>query len=173
MPRHPAVSLFESPDLLRLVRLAAMVCGLLGLMSSAISQNATALSPDRVTFYTDPNFKGEALTVEAGASVENLDRITRTTTPKPWTFAISSVRVEGAARATVFSAAGYAGERLEITRSISDLYAVTRQTEAGASWDRTIASVTVTGPTRTVVVAPPPPASVGYNRPANTVYVVP
>src|SRR5688572_20297967 len=171
MPRHPAVSLFESPDLLRLVRLAAMVCGLLGLMSSAISQNATALSPDRVTFYTDPNFKGEALTVEAGASVESLDRITRTTTPKPWTFAISSVRVEGAARATVYSANGYAGQRLEISRSIPDLYAVARAGEPGATWDRAIASVAVTGPQRTIVTAPP--AAGPYSPPPTTVYVVP
>ena len=161
-----------SVNIVDLVRRVLLWCALGAAIAAAEAQTPT-LSPDRVTFYTDPNFKGEALTVEAGASVENLDRIMRTTNQRPWTFAISSVRVEGAARATVFSAAGYAGERLEITRSISDLYAVTRQTEAGASWDRTIASITVTGPTRTVVVAPPPSLPTGYNRPANTVYVVP
>ena len=71
----------------------------------AQSQPTQTLSPDRVTFYTEPNFKGEALTVEAGASVETLDRLTRTGTQRPWTYAISSVRVEGAARATVFTGA--------------------------------------------------------------------
>jgi hypothetical protein len=177
MPRHPAVSLFESPDLLRLVRFSAIVCGLLGVMSSAVAQNAPTLSPDRVTFYTDPNFKGEALTVEAGASLENLDRITRTTTPKPWTFAISSVRVEGAAKATVYSASGYAGERLDISQSIPDLYAVKRAGEPGATWDRAIASLVVAGPPRMVITAPAPvvapPVVSPYGSRPSTVYVVP
>ena len=145
-------------------------CGYV-LAASLVGLHAQApqtLSPDRVTFYTDPNFKGEALTVEAGASLPNLDQITRTTTQKPWTFAISSVRVEGAAKATVYAGAGYSGDRLEISSSISDLYSMSRP--AGASWDRAIAAVVVTGPTRTVVSQPPP---VGYGRPPGTVYVVP
>ena len=135
------------------------------------AQAPQSLSPDRVTFYTDPGFKGEALTVEAGASLPNLDQITRTTTQKPWTFAISSVRVEGAAKATVYSGAGYSGDRLEISQSISDLYSISRATAAGGTWDRAIASVVVTGPTRTAVPRPSPP--VGYGQPAGTVYVVP
>ena len=144
-----------------------LTAGLVG----AYGQAPQTLSPDRVTFYTDPNFKGEALTVEAGASLPNLDQITRSTTQKPWTFAISSVRVEGVAKATVYSGAGYSGDRLEISRSISDLYSVSRANGAGATWDRAIASVVVTGPTRTVVSQPSPP--VGYSQPPGTVYVVP
>jgi hypothetical protein len=135
------------------------------------AQTSPALSPDRVTFYTDPNFKGEALTIEAGASVENLDRITRTMTQKPWTFAISSVCVEGSAKATVYSGSGFLGDRLDIGQSISDLYVVRRGQEPGATWDRSIASITVTGPQRTVVMPPAP--NPGYNQPPNTVYVVP
>lgn len=158
--------------IVRLYRYVVICCGIAAVIGVAHGQTPPTLSPDRVTFYTDPNFKGEALTVEAGASLENLDRINRTITQKPWTFAISSIRVEGAARATVFSEAGYAGERLEVTRSISDLYGTQRQREPGASWDRAIASLVVTGPTRKVVTQPPPP--IGYNRPPpSTVYVVP
>jgi len=124
------------------------------------------LSPDRVTFFTEPNFKGEALTIEAGASVENLDRMQRSN-QRPWSLAISSVRVEGAAKATVFSATGFSGDRLEITRSITDLYGERRSRDGGATWDRSIASVTVTGPQRTVV---PQPVQVA---PPVTVVVVP
>jgi hypothetical protein len=127
------------------------------------------LSSDRVTFYTDPNFKGNALTVEAGASVENLARLLRPD-QKPWVFAISSVKIEGAAQATVFGAAGFEGDRLEITRDISDLYSVARGREPGATWDRAIASVNVTGPNR--VLASPPPA-VRYAEPPSTVVVMP
>lgn len=156
----------------RSLRCFALCCIALAAVGLGIGQTAPALSPDRVTFYTDPNFKGEALTVEAGASVENLDRIMRTTTQKPWTFAISSVRVEGAAKAIVYSGPGFAGDRLEIARSVSDLYAVGRGQEPGATWDRAIASVSVTGPQRTVVTQQPAP-SVGYSPPPSTVYVVP
>lgn len=137
---------------------------------SALAQPAANLSRDRVTFYTEPNFRGEALVVEAGASVENLDRMIRAN-QRPWSFAISSVHVDGAARATVFSAAGFSGERLEIARSISDLYGAARMREPGATWDRAIASVTVNGPQQ-MVVTPPPPHARPMERPPTTVVIV-
>ncbi len=150
--------------------LRSVAAGCLALMlvaSRAPAQSAPPpLSPDRVTFFTEPNFKGEALTIEAGASVENLDRMQRAN-QRPWTFAISSVRVEGAARATVFSAAGFGGDRLDITRSITDLYGERRNRDGGATWDRSIASITVTGPQRVVVQQPVQVA------PPTTVVVVP
>ncbi len=157
--------------LARFVRFAAAGLALLAFAGSIVAQSpGQPLSPDRVTFFTEPNFKGEALTVEAGASVENLERMQRAGN-RPWTLAISSVRIEGAAKATVFSAAGFSGDRFEITRSIPDLYAEPRGRDGGATWDRSIASVSVTGPQR-VVVAPtapnrPPPG------PPPTVVVVP
>src|SRR5436190_19410330 len=99
----------------RLVALAGL--GWAGLVGA----QTTTLSPDRVTFYTEPNFKGDALTIEAGAQVENLETMRREN-QRPWTFAISSVLVEGSAKAIVNSLAGFRGDRLEITRSIADLY---------------------------------------------------
>lgn len=125
----------------------------------------TQLSPDRVTFYTEPNFRGESLVVEAGASVSDLGRMTRPSN-QPWTFAISSVKVEGAAKATVFAAPNMQGDRLEITRSISDLYGEPRG--QGATWDRSIASVSVAGPRP--APAPPP---VRYEEPPPTIVVAP
>jgi hypothetical protein len=137
----------------------------LGTFNAAHAQNSAPLSPDRVTFYTEPNFKGEALTVEAGASVENLERLARPS-QKPWLFAISSVRVEGAARATAFSGVGFTGDRIEITGDVADLYGIAR---GNATWDRAIAAVAVAGPPRTVVSAPP----VRPYEPPPTVVVVP
>ena len=140
------------------------------------------LSPDRVTFYTEPNFKGDVLTVEAGASVENLGQLLRPD-QKPWVFAISSVKIEGNARATVFSATGFAGDRFEVTRNIADLYSVARGNDRGVTWDRAIASVHVTGPARPVAAPtpiqpalpqqPPPPPPVRYEQRPPTVVVVP
>ncbi len=116
-----------------------------------------SLSQDRVTFFTEPNFKGDSIVIEAGASVENLDTIQRNN-GRPWSFAISSIRVEGAATAVVFGSAGFRGERLEVTRSVVDLYGERR---GNARWDRAIASIAVTAPpTRIIVQAPEPPRTV-------------
>ncbi|MBL9212766.1 MAG: DUF4214 domain-containing protein, partial [Opitutaceae bacterium] len=73
---------------------------------------------------------------------------------------------EGAARATVFSGPRYSGQRLEVTRDIPDLYG---QARAGGTWDRAIASLSVSGPPRTVVTAPP----AARPEPPPTVVVVP
>lgn len=144
----------------------------LGLLAAAVpghAQDAATLSPDRVTFFTEPNFQGESLVVEAGASVENLDRLMRPS-QRPWAFAISSVRIDGAARATVYSSANYSGDRLEISRHIADLYSERRGRDALSNWDRAIASLAVTGPAPAVVVAPPPPPR--QDAPPPTVVVV-
>lgn len=127
----------------------------------------TPVSPDRVTFYTEPDFRGEALTVEAGATVEDLARIMRPS-QKPWAFAVSSIKVEGAAKASVYTAAGFQGDRLDVTQSITDLYGELRR--SGGTWDRTIASVSVTGPRPP---APPPPPPTRYEERPSTVYVAP
>lgn len=155
--------------LARLISRLALCLACAAGLAAGRAQTTATLSPDRVTFFTEPNFKGEGLTVEAGASVETLDRMLRST-QQPWTFAISSIRVEGAAKATVFSGTGFNGDRLEVTRSIPDLYAEQRGREPGATWDRSIASLSVTGPSRTIVTAPPP---VRQEPPPSTVIVVP
>jgi hypothetical protein len=113
------------------------------------------IGPDRVTFFTEPNFRGDALTVEAGASLPDLERTFRPN-QQPWSFVISSIRVEGAARAAIYSGVGFNGDRLEVTQSLSDLYAQQRGRNAAATWDRAIASIRVTGPQRVVVTQPPP-----------------
>lgn len=137
---------------------------------AAAAQPAATLSPDRVTFYTEPNFRGDALTVEAGASVPNLEQVLRGN-GQPWSFAISSARVEGAGKATVHSGIGYTGDRLEITRDCPDLYAESRGQASGATWDRAILSVVVSGPPRTVVTRQPPPVRSETTPPPNVVVV--
>ncbi|PAW79032.1 MAG: hypothetical protein B9S27_07300 [Opitutia bacterium Tous-C8FEB] len=132
---------------------------------------ARVSAADAVVFYTEPNFQGEALRVEAGARVEDLATLQRAN-QQSWRGAISSVQIEGAARATVASAPGFRGERLEIAASIPDLYA---QPMGGQTWDRAIAAIEVRGPTSAppaptypdrgpgpvvVVPAPPPPPRV-------------
>lgn len=152
-----------------LPRLFRLVVVLFAAGAGAFAQ--PPVSPNRVTFYTEPNFRGDALTVEAGATVADLNRMTRPG-GQSWGLAISSVQVEGDARASVYAAPGLQGERLEIVRSIPDLYGETRP--GGGTWDRTIASVAVGG---TRPSAPPPAPGqppVVYGEPAPpTVVVVP
>lgn len=151
-------------------RILCCAAGLLGLFASVSTVSAQApapLSPNRVTFYTEPNFQGEALTIEAGAAVENLDRLQRADR-RPWMYVISSVRIDGYAAASVYSAAGFAGDRLDITRDIPDLYAERRGRDGAATWDRSIASISVSGPARNE----PPPAASRPSGPPPTVVVV-
>lgn len=150
-------------------------CGVVLAVAAAVcsAQTPANVSADRITFYTEPNFKGEALMVEAGAAVENLDTMRRAN-QQPWTFAISSVKVEGAARAVVHTGPRFSGERLEISASIPDLYATPRG--PSATWDRCIASLSVVGPTRVVTAPAQPLPPVRYETappPPQTVYVVP
>jgi hypothetical protein len=131
------------------------------------------VSPNHVAFYTEPNFRGDVLIVEAGASVPDLATMRRSN-QAPWRYAISSMKIEGAARATLHSGANFSGQRIELTASISDLYAIHRAGEPGATWDRAIASVAVTGPQpQPVIIAQPaPPVRVAPPPPPTTVVVV-
>jgi hypothetical protein len=153
-----------------IIRLVLAFAGFAAGGLSALAQTAPPLSPDRVTFYTEPNFKGEALTVEAGASVENLERMQRAN-GRSWAAAISSLRVEGAAKAVVYTGPGFTGAGIELATNIPDLYALPRAGGFGTTWDRSIASLSVAGPPRTIVTAPPP----GRYEPSAPapVYVVP
>lgn len=126
---------------------------------------AKAGAADAVVFFTEPNFQGEALRVEAGARVDDLATLRRAN-QQPWRGAISSVRIEGTARATVASAPGFRGERLEIAASIPDLYA---QPRSGETWDRAIAAIEVHGP----ALAAPAPAPAQPDRGPGPVVVVP
>lgn len=131
---------------------------------AAVAQPAATISPDNVTFFSEPNFKGEALAVEAGASVDNLDQMQRAN-QKSWAFAISSIRVEGAATATIFNGPGFTGDRLEVTRSIPDLYTAQRGGDGTATWDRSIASLSVATPQRAVAMPPAPAPRPGPSTP--------
>jgi len=42
-------------------------------MAAVFAQPAATLSPDNVTFFSEPNFKGQALAVEAGPSADTPD----------------------------------------------------------------------------------------------------
>jgi hypothetical protein len=156
-------------------RFARVLMLLAGVLAALAARAQTAVSPNHVAFYTEPNFKGDVLLVEAGASVPNLETMRRPN-QQPWLFAISSIQIVGAARASVYSGVGFAGQRLDITTSVADLYALQRGSEPGATWDRAIAAIAVTGPAPAIVAQPLPPPTVVRETPpppGTTVVVVP
>ena len=163
-------------NLARIVRLVTSGLALLAVTAFAQTGASAPLSPDRVTFFTEPDFKGESLVVEAGAAVENLERMVRAN-QLPWAQAISSIRVEGSARATIFSGAGFSGDRVEILGNVADLYGESRGRTSGANWDRAIVSLSVVNAQAAAPVAPPPPPPPAYpaagDRPATVVVVPP
>ena len=146
--------------------LGLFALALVGTFFAGAARAQTPVSPNRVTFYTEPNFRGDALAVEAGASVPDLGRMQRPG-GQPWLHAISSIQVDGDARATVYASPNRQGDRLEVSRSIADLYGETRGQRG--TWDRAIASLVVDG-TRT---APPPAVETRPAAPPTTVIVVP
>lgn len=150
-----------------LLRLLSGLLFLILATSGFLRAQITTVGANRVTFFTEPNFRGEALTVEAGANLDTLDRVKRSD-QRPWTFAISSIRVEGTATARIYSAPGFSGDSLDVSASIADLYATSRGSDGGGTWDRAIASLAVTGPR---VTSSPPP--VRQDAAPTTVYVVP
>jgi hypothetical protein len=98
----------------------------------------------RVRFFSEPNFRGESFVVEAGAAVENLDRL-----PRPrgsWNDRISSFRIEGVATVVAYTDAGFRGPRLETSSSLGDLVAERRGAEPEQNWDHVISSLRVIPP---------------------------
>jgi hypothetical protein len=132
------------------LRLSHLVAVLVASVAPLHAQTNATVSANRATFFSEPNYKGEALTVEAGASVPSLDQLLRSN-QQPWTYAIVSIRIEGAAKATIYSEPRFAGDQIEITRNVADLYSLQRT--SGGTWDHSIASIVVTG---TGPTAPPP-----------------
>ena len=98
----------------------------------------------RVTFYSEPNFRGEFFIVETGAGVENLASLPRNR--GSWTNGISSFRIEGVATVVIYADAHFGGARLETSGSVRDLVAERRPGGTEANWDNVTSSVRVLPP---------------------------
>jgi hypothetical protein len=131
-----------------------VIVGVASLLNCALTAQPAAI--DRVTFFSEPNFRGESFVVEAGASVADLTQLLRQN-EYPWLAMVGSVRVDGTAVSAAFDGTNFRGHRLDISVSIPDLRAFGRGHDPRATWDHCIASVMVQsrqGPS--AVVAPQP-----------------
>ncbi|HLP02247.1 MAG TPA: hypothetical protein VK163_09485 [Opitutaceae bacterium] len=96
----------------------------------------------RVVLYSAENFEGVAVELLPGAVVPNLGDL-RFSDGRPVQDRISSVRVFGPIKITVYSDADFRGEALEIDRDLARLNRVPRR--PGANWDNCMSSVRVSG----------------------------
>ncbi len=123
-----------------------MRCGLLGIVMAQVAAALYAEPPmaNRVMFFAEPNFRGYFFVVEEGGVIPNLGQFT-TRDQKSWNRAVSSIRLEGTTRVTVFDATDFQGRHLDLESSVSDLAVLSRGNGVGATWDNSIASLAVAG----------------------------
>lgn len=97
----------------------------------------------QIIVYTDPNFEGEGLAIDAGSDLPDLRRAPfgsgRRSNDK-----ISSIRVERGARVQLFTDPNFNGEVLEITDSVADLRQLRRPSPNQQwTWDDCITAIRV------------------------------
>jgi hypothetical protein len=96
----------------------------------------------RALFYTEPDFRGECLIVEAGGVADNLE-LTRDQRGRPFNDRISSVRFEGSVRVALFEHSQFRGNFTWINRDTRDLTAYSLGDRSGANWTEAVSSVQV------------------------------
>lgn len=96
----------------------------------------------RAILYRDPNFRGDSLEVFPGDNFDNLARVAFEG-GRNANDAISSIRIVGGVRLSVFTAAGYAQEAFEITEDIADLARLPCGVNGRSTWDNAISSLRV------------------------------
>ena len=128
-------------------RLFAALALALALVSPVAAQPAA--SAGRVSFFTELDYRGEVLVVEAGASIDNLEFL-RDQRGRPFNDRIRSVRLEGPVRVAVFEHSQFRGAATWLNRTTPDLTAFSLGQTNAITWDRAISSLQVeaapTGP---------------------------
>ncbi|MCX6955036.1 MAG: hypothetical protein NTV51_23010 [Verrucomicrobia bacterium] len=96
----------------------------------------------RALFYTEPNYRGECLVVEAGGSSENLEFV-RDARGRSFNDRISSVRFEGPVRVAIFENSQFRGSFTWLNRNTPDLSAFSLGERSNTNWNDAVSSVQV------------------------------
>ncbi len=115
---------------------------LLALAFTATIARAQPAPAGRVLLYTEPRFRGECLEVPVDTVIENLELV-RDSRGRPFNERIASLKVEGAARISLFEHSRFRGAVLILTRSVADLGEVSLGQRDAATWDRVLSSLRV------------------------------
>lgn len=123
--------------------LPALGCAALFALSSLTCAAQPPPPPaGRAIFFTEPDYRGERLVVEAGGAVENLEFV-RDQRGRSFNDRISSVRFEGPVRVAVFEHALFRGAFTWLNRDTPDLAAYSLGDRSHESWNETISSLQV------------------------------
>ena len=118
-------------------------------LAPAVSSAQPAPSAGRASFYTERDFRGECLVVEATTAIDNLEFV-RDPRNRPFNDRFRSVRLEGPIRVAVFEHSQFRGAATWINRTTPDLSAYYLGQTNAITWDRAISSLQVepapTGP---------------------------
>ncbi len=100
----------------------------------------------RVLLFSEPNYRGEVLVVEAGSAIENLEYV-RDDRGRKWNDRIASVRIEGPVLLIMYENSRFRGASATLTRNAADLAALSlgdrHGDREGPAWDRMISSLRV------------------------------
>jgi hypothetical protein len=97
----------------------------------------------RILLYSEPDYRGEILVVEAGTSLDNLESVSDSR-GRRWNNRVMSVRLEGPVVLTASESPRFGGAQIQVSRDLPDLSAVPFEGNPGATWARTIASLRAT-----------------------------
>ena len=92
---------------------------------------------DAVCIYDEPNYRGRFQCFDSGDEVANLARNGN------WSNRISSIRVYGPTRVTLYKETNFRGERVTINRDVPDLRQVRH--EGRVSWNNQVSSLDING----------------------------
>lgn len=115
---------------------ASLVC------LSAPAQPPGQPAAGRALFYTETNYQGECLVVEAGKGAENLE-LARDRRGRSFNNRISSVRFEGPVRVAIFENAQFRGSFTWLNRNTPDLSAFSLGERSRTNWNETVSSLQV------------------------------
>lgn len=105
---------------------------------SGIESQREFHEPPRVIVFERPNFRGESLELEPGATLDNLAHV-RFPNGRKANDAISSILLEPGAAVLINTTARFRGESLRLTRSVENLAEL--RTGAGGTWNDAISSI--------------------------------
>jgi hypothetical protein len=141
----------QNPNLFFRVSALRHLFATLALASAFVSSLPAQPTPPagRVSFFTELDYRGEVLVVEAGAGVDNLEFL-RDSRGRPFNDRFRSVRLEGPIRVAVFEHSQFRGAATWLNRTTPDLTAFSLGQTNAVTWDRAISSIQIeaapTGP---------------------------
>jgi hypothetical protein len=118
---------------------------ILGLALAGLAALASAqpLPPrGRALLFSEPNFRGEPMIVEAGTVIDNLEFV-RNSSGRKWNDRISSVRLEGPVVLVAFEDAYFRGAQVTLSRDATDLSFLRLGDRHGETWNNRISSLRI------------------------------